>query len=130
MSGVVCFTTANGAWAVPVEHTRRVLSARGLVPLPHPRPGVAGVLPDEDTLTVLDALGEGREQVLELEVDGRRFGLLVDRVVEVLRADQALTGPAPEGQGSEVVSGVVIRNDGNALLIDGAALARFLSGVE
>jgi chemotaxis signal transduction protein len=128
MSAVVRFSTVDGEWAVDVAQARRVVPAADLIPLPEPRPGVAGLLRlDGEALPVLATLGAGGGQVLELEARGRRFGLLVDEVTAVLRDDQARVGPAPGGQDEEVVCGVVASEDGPALLVDAGALGRRLA---
>ena len=44
MTTVVSFRSGGQDWAVPIERVQRVLGARGLLPLPDPRPGVAGLL--------------------------------------------------------------------------------------
>jgi hypothetical protein len=83
---------------------------------------------DSAALPVLTALGgvAGSGQVLELEAGGRRFGLLVDEVVGVLRDIHAARGPAPEGQEAELVCGTLLLEDCSVLLLDGEALARRL----
>jgi hypothetical protein len=51
---VVSFRSGGQHWAVALERVQRVLAARGLLPLPDPRPGVAGLLyRDGDTVPVL-----------------------------------------------------------------------------
>jgi chemotaxis signal transduction protein len=84
-----------------------------------------GFLPDGDgTLTVVAALGEGRDHVLVLNADGRPFGLLVMEVSGVIAVDAASVQPPPAGQTGELVSGVVKGGGGLVLLVDAAALAR------
>jgi chemotaxis signal transduction protein len=130
LAGVVCFRTAAGVWAVDVASARRVLPASALVALPDPLPGVVGLLeePGSAPLPVI-ALGDDAPDsahVLELEAGGRRFGLLVTEVTEVLRDERAQIGPPPGGQDEETVCGVVALRDGTALLLDPEALARRL----
>lgn len=129
MSGLVQFRSGGTQWAIDVRHTRRVLAAGPLTPLPAPLPGVAGLMrdtPGAPALPVLSALGAGEgEHVLELDVDGHRFGLLVDEVLGVVRSDTVLIGPAPKGQDEAVVSGTA----GDALVLDATALARGLAAL-
>jgi methyl-accepting chemotaxis protein-like sensor len=59
----------RGFAVVALERVQRVLGPRGLLPLPDPRPGVAGLLHrDGDTVTVVSPLGGGQPgQVLVLD---------------------------------------------------------------
>jgi len=124
---VVHFQTASGDYAADVDHVREVRTTAGMLPLPAPREGVAGILPaDSEALTVLTVLGTGGKRVLVLDDDGRQFGLLVENVVRVIAvADDTIDGP-PDGQETEVVSGVIRAAGGMILLLDVRALARTL----
>ena len=99
MTTVVSFRSGGQHWAVALERVQGVLAARGLLPLPDPRPGVAGLLyRDGDTVPVLSALGGGQlGQVLVLDDRGRSVGLLVDEVIGIERVP-GQPGPTPPGQ--------------------------------
>jgi chemotaxis methyl-accepting protein methylase/chemotaxis signal transduction protein len=124
---VVSFRSGGQHWAVALERVQRVLAARGLLPLPDPRPGVAGLLyRDGDTVPVLAALGGGRlGQVLVLDDHDRSFGLLVDEVIGIERVG-GQPGPVPAGQRSPLVAGVLPGSDPR-LLLDVAALTGWLA---
>jgi purine-binding chemotaxis protein CheW len=100
MTTVVSFRSGGQDWAVPIERVQRVLGARGLLPLPDPRPGVAGLLHrDGDTVTVVSPLGGGQPgQVLVLDGGGTSIGLLVDEVVGIERVHEE-AGAAPPASG-------------------------------
>jgi chemotaxis signal transduction protein len=108
MTTVLSFRSGGQDWAVPIERVQRVLGARGLLPLPDPRPGVAGLLHrDGDTVTVVSPLGGGQPgQVLVLDGGGTSIGLLVDEVVGIERVHEE-AGAAPAGQRSPLVAGVL-----------------------
>lgn len=124
----VGFRTEAGQYAVPVEDTREVRGAEGIMPLPAPRAGVVGLLQrGEEALPVLDALGTGRGHVLVLDPAGQPFGLLVEEVTGVVSVDEADIGDPPAGQEDPVVTGVVSMGDSLLLLVDAAALATALA---
>ena len=130
MTSVVCFHSGGTEWAVEVEHVRRVHGDADVVPLPHARPGVEGVLrPDADgeALTVLTLLGTGGQHLLELEAAGRRCALRVDRVTGVRR--DVVLAAAPEGQEEALACAVVLGQGerAGALLLDPEALLRLLA---
>jgi chemotaxis signal transduction protein len=124
---VVSFRSGGQHWAVALERVRRVLAARDLLPLPDPRPGVAGLLyRDGDTVPVLSPLGGGQlGQVLVLDDHGRSFGLLVDEVIGIERVP-GQPGPTPPGQRSPLVAGV-LPGTSPLLLLDVAALTGWLA---
>jgi chemotaxis protein methyltransferase CheR len=124
---VVSFRSGGQHWAVAIDRVQRVLAARGLLPLPDPKPGVAGLLyRDGDTVPVLSALGGGQlGQVLVLDDRGRSVGLLVDEVIGIERVG-GRPGPVPPGQRSPLVAGVLPGTDPR-LLLDVAALTGWLA---
>lgn len=127
MTTVVSFRAGGQDWAIALERVRQVVGARGLLALPDPRPGVAGLLHrDGDTVTVVSPLGAGRGQVLVLDGDGTGIGLLVDEVVGIERVPRAPAGP-PSGQRSPLVAGV-LAGARPLLLLDVGALAGWLAG--
>jgi chemotaxis signal transduction protein len=127
MTTVVSFRSGGHDWAVALERVQQVMGARGLVPLPDPKPGVAGLLHrDGQTVTVVSPLGGGQPgQVLVLEDGGTSIGLLVDEVVGIDRVvDEA--GPPPAGQRSPLVAGV-LPGARPLLLLDVGALTGWLA---
>jgi chemotaxis signal transduction protein len=105
-----------------------VLGARGLLALPDPRPGVAGLLyRDGSTVTVVSPPGAERGQVLVLDGDGdgTSIGLLVDEVVGIERVAQEAAAP-PAGQRSPLVAGV-LAGTRPLLLLDVGALSGWLA---
>jgi chemotaxis signal transduction protein len=123
---VVSFRSGGQDWAVALDRVQRVLGARGLLPLPDPRPGVAGLLRrDGRTVTVVSPLGAGSGQVLVLAGDGTSIGLLVDEVVGIERVPEEAAGPPP-GQRSPLVAGV-LEGSRPLLLLDVGALAGWLA---
>ena len=127
MRTLVRFRTGRGVFAVPVDQTRAVYPAVGIVPLPESRVDVAGMVSrPEGPLTVLTALGTGDRHVLVLDAGDRVFGLLVEEVTGLQQVDDSDIGPPPQGQDSGLVVGVVSSGDEMVLLVDAAVLARRL----
>ena len=126
MTTVVSFRSGGQDWAVALDRVQRVLAARGLLPFPDPKPGVAGLLyRDGDTVPVVSPLGAASGQVLVLDDNGTSIGLLVDEVVGIERV-QGETGPPPAGQRSPLVAGV-LAGTSPLLLLDVAALTGWLA---
>jgi chemotaxis signal transduction protein len=126
MTTVVSFRSGGQNWAVALDRVQRVLAARGLLPFPDPRPGVAGLLyRDGDTVPVVSPLGAASGQVLVLDDNGTSIGLLVDEVVGIERVPGE-TGPPPPGQRSPLVAGVLAGTN-PLLLLDVAALTGWLA---
>jgi chemotaxis signal transduction protein len=126
MTTVVSFRSGGQDWAVALDRVQRVLAARGLLPFPDPRPGVAGLLyRDGDTVPVVSPLGAASGQVLVLDDNGTSIGLLVDEVIGIERV-QGETGPPPAGQRSPLVAGVLAGTN-PLLLLDVAALTGWLA---
>jgi chemotaxis signal transduction protein len=122
MRTLVFFRTGTGRYALPVEATLAVRPASGLVALPDANPDVVGVLPGDPPLSVLSSLGPGHAQVLVVEEDGRRCGLLVEAVTGLRRVPEEAIGAPPAGQGHELVSGVIGQDDELVLLADPSEL--------
>ena len=126
MTTVVSFRSGGQDWAVALDRVQRVLAARGLLPFPDPKPGVAGLLyRDGDTVPVVSPLGAASGQVLVLDDNGTSIGLLDDEVVGIERV-QGETGPPPAGQRSPLVAGV-LAGTSPLLLLDVAALSGWLA---
>jgi chemotaxis signal transduction protein len=119
---MVCFRAGGADYCVTVEAIRAVRAAAGMIPLPAPRKGIAGILPGEDALTVTSALGPQGAHILVIEVDQSTYGLLVDEVTGLRRIDESEIGPAPAGQDHELISGVVNGTDSFLLVADPAAI--------
>ena len=116
MKAMVCFRTAKGRFAVPVESARAVRLTEGLTTLPGQRPDVVGILPGDPPLVVLAILGTGGEHVLVLTSNHVDFGLQVQEVVGVQRIDDARVGPPPGGLEGGLVVGT-LRGSGDVVLI-------------
>jgi chemotaxis signal transduction protein len=100
MTTVVSFRSGGRDWAVALDRVEQVLGARGLLPLPDPKPGVDGLLyRDGTTVTVVSPLGAARGQVLVLDGDGTTIGLLVDEVVGIERVQEEAGAPPPASGG-------------------------------
>jgi len=115
---LVHFQTPSGDWAVPIERVQEVRLAEGIIPLPAPRHGIAGVLRrGDEILTVVSLLGEAAGHVLVLDGAGERFGLLAEAAIGILRVEEAAITPPPAGQEDAVVSGVIRAEDGRIILL-------------
>ncbi len=126
MPVLVRFSCAGSRYAVDVGASAGVLAWTGADPLPDPRPDVVGLIRESrGPLPVLAPFGTDGGHVLLLEpAGGPRFGLLVGEVEGVVRVADADVAPAPAGQRTDVVRGVV----GDVLLLDPSRLAAALAG--
>ena len=130
---LVCFRTSSGRYAVPVEQVVEVRPADGLVPVPRAQDGVLGLLPareGERTVTVVEALGQGRDHVLVLQEPRGPFGLRVEVVQGLVRLPDDAFGPAPQGQHDDVVVAVVRLEGERVLVVDAVRLAGALFGAQ
>ncbi len=125
MPVLVRFSCAGSRYAVDVAASAAVVTWTRAQPLPDPRPGVVGLIREAGALLpVLAPFGEDGHHVLVLRpARGPRFGLLVGEVEGVVRVTDADVAPAPAGQRTAVVRGVV----GDALLLDPERLAEVLT---
>ena len=83
---MVRFDTAQGSWAVGVEHTIEVRPVSAVRPLPSARPGVAGVIDRErNAVPVVHTLGDDGRHVLVLQAGGITIGMLVTEVTGVVK---------------------------------------------
>jgi chemotaxis signal transduction protein len=120
---MVCFQSAGTSYCLPVERTRAVRPAAGIIALPAPRPGISGVIAGPPPITVISVLGAGGAQIIVIEAGGTMFGLLVDSVTGLRRIASNDIRPAPNGQERAFISGT-IDNDGELMLVtDPMALA-------
>lgn len=123
---MVHFEAAGTQYCLPVQATRSVRTTDGMIALPDPAAGVAGVIPGDPPMTVLSPLGARGLHVLVIESGGTMFGLLVDAVLGLRRIDDRQVGPAPKGQDHPLISGT-LDTDGHLVLVaDPIALARQL----
>jgi chemotaxis signal transduction protein len=120
---MVQFEVSGSAYCLPVEATRAVRSSAGLVALPAPRPNVAGLLPGDPPLTVMQPLGTGGHHIIVMQVGDVRFGLLVEAVTGLRRIDETAIREAPRGQDQELVSGSIDIDGRLVLLTDPLAVA-------
>lgn len=132
MITLVHFRCGTVSYAVPVEHAREVRLLSEYHCLPEARPNVLGIVEGwggrrDETLTVVDTLGEGGRHLLILDRGGRPFGLLVDAVCGILRVEESDLGPPPGGQLSPMISGTARTEAGLLLLVDVNLLEAALS---
>lgn len=123
MKTMVCFRTARGRFALPVESTLSVRNLDGMVDLPEPQADIVGLLPGDPPLSVLSSLGAGGAQVLVVISDEVRYGLHVLEVLGVRRFDDDQVGPPPKGQQGGLIAGVLYGADEIVLVADARALA-------
>jgi chemotaxis signal transduction protein len=119
---MVCFRTAQGRFALPVESTLAVRTSAGLVCLPSARTDIIGLLPGDPPLTVLTTLGAGGDHILVVSANHVRFGLQVLEVLGVRRIADDDVGPPPAGQQADLIVGT-LNGDELVLVADAEALA-------
>ncbi|MDX6296640.1 MAG: purine-binding chemotaxis protein CheW [Nocardioidaceae bacterium] len=122
MRTVVEFQASGATYCLPVEATRAVRSAAGMIALPAPRPHVAGLLPGDPPLTVMSPFGSAGQHVIVLYVGDTTYGLLVENVTGLRHVDDADLRPAPTGQQRELVCGSVTINGQLVLLANPSAV--------
>lgn len=116
--------------AIPLEEAREIVHARQVTRLPGAVPWVAGLFNLRGTvLTVLDVavrLGGSVSAgpVIVVEVEERSVGLRVDGVDAVVMADGEEQQVAAARSADGGVRGTVMMHDGEALVLDVAALQR------
>jgi chemotaxis signal transduction protein len=123
MRTLVQFRVCGADYCVPVEATRAVRSADGMIELPAPRPHVAGLLPGDPPLIVMSPFGPDGHHIIVLQVDDELCGLLVEEVTGLRRVDEAHVRAAPRGQDREFISGSVTIDGQLVLLADPSAVA-------
>lgn len=122
MTTMVGFTVGDAAYCLPVEVVCGVRTVAGMLPLPDPRREVVGVLPEQLPRTVIAPLGGDGRHILLIDADGIGFGLLVDAVTSLWRADDDEIRQAGGGAGS-LVAGIVDHDGHPVLLADAGELA-------
>ena len=120
---MVCFRAADAEYCLPVEATRSVRTAEGMISLPDPNADVAGMIPGDPPLTVISPLHGDRGHILIVQAAEKTFGLLVDMVTGLRSVDDSNIGPAPEGQNCPLISGTLHVGDHLILVADPITLA-------
>jgi chemotaxis signal transduction protein len=120
---MVCFQASGTAYCVPVEATRAVLRASGMINLPAPQPDVSGIIPGEPPLTVISPFGAGGAHILVISADDQTFGLQVEQVTGLRRVDEVDIHPAPRGQHDQLVSGTIAAWGELVMVASASALA-------
>ena len=123
MKAMVCFRTAQGSFALPIESTLSVTTTTHLIDLPFPRLDVVGMLPGDPPITVLATFGTGGAHVVVAVSDGLRYGLQVTEVLGVRRFEDEQIGPPPAGQDGRLISGMIRGSGELTLVVDPNALA-------
>lgn len=123
MTTMVYFRSGGTAYCIPVQATRAVRHATGMITLPAPGPDIAGIIPGNPPMTVISPLGTGGTQVLIVEAGEKTFGLLVDAVTGLKRIAEADISPPPQGQHRPLVSGTIDTGGHLVLITDPNALA-------
>ena len=107
MTTMVYFEAAGAQYCLPVQATRSVRTADGMIALPDPAADVTGIIPGDPPLTVISPLQSTGTHILVIEAGGKTFGLLVDAVTGLQRIDEGDIRPAPQGQDRRLISGTV-----------------------
>jgi chemotaxis signal transduction protein len=120
---MVYFEAAGARYCLPVQATRAVRIADGMIALPDPATDVTGIIPGDPPLTVISPLQSNGMHVLVIEAGGKTFGLLVDAVTGLRRIDDGDIRPAPQGQDRALISGILDTDGELVLVADPTALA-------
>jgi len=123
MRTIVQFLVGGASYCLPVEDTRAVRSAAGMIALPAPGPNVAGLLPGDPPLTVLSPFGSDGKHIIVMQTADVRYGLLVEGVTGLRRIDEADIRAAPRGQDQELICGSINIDGQLVLLTDPTAVA-------
>ena len=113
---LVGFVVGEVGYAVPIGAVREIVNPLVLTELPHAPPAVAGVADHRgEVVPILDLrvrfglpklADPRRAKWILLEVDGRTFGLAVDRVTDVFGTGGAEIRRAPALGGGDDVRGI------------------------
>ncbi|GAB4260209.1 MAG: hypothetical protein Kow0092_08950 [Deferrisomatales bacterium] len=129
---LLCFQVARRTFAVDIMGIREILRAREVTPLPGAPRGVAGVFDLRgDLVHVLDlrarlalededAPPSAEPKMIVVEAAGRRAGLLVDRVLDVVHVPLSELCPVAGAEDSE--AGPVVAAFHKAVGAGGAAV--------
>lgn len=137
MSGAtqfVAFRLADNRFAVPIASIQEIIRHVQPRPTGSRDPAVCGVIDLRGEIVqvrdpritlgidMTDAEPNPSRRILVMDVDGRRTGLLVDGVDEVIRIDADLCGGVPEGSG-DFVETVATVDDQLIVILDAVRLA-------
>lgn len=113
---LVGFVVGDVAYAVPIGAVREIVNPLTLTELPHAPPAVAGVADHRgEVVPIIDLrvrfglpklADPRRAKWILLEVEGRTFGLAVDRVTDVFGTGGAEIRRAPSLGGGDDVRGI------------------------
>ncbi len=123
MTMMVCFRSGLVDYCMPVRATRAVRLASGMIPLPAARPNTAGIIAGDPPLTVIAPFAADGAQILIVEADENRFGLLVDVVTGLRQISDSQINCSPRGQDRKLVSGTTTVDGRLILVTDPDALA-------
>jgi chemotaxis signal transduction protein len=120
---MVHFEAAGARYCLPVQVTRSVRIANGMIALPDAASDVTGIIPGDPPLTVISPLRSKGLHVLVIEAGGKTFGLLVDAVTGLRRIEEREIRPAPQGQDRTLICGTLDADGHLVLVADPTALA-------
>src|SRR3989338_280434 len=109
---VVVFELDGQEYAVPISDLREVIKLRGVKPVPNSPDCIRGILDLRGEIVVVVDLGSRfhrlrknevkQGEAIIAEVGGKIFGVVVDRVTEVLYVPKKSIKPAPELLSSKI----------------------------
>jgi len=112
----VSFMLRDEEFAIPILHCREILRATSITRIPEAPSQVRGVVnlrgrvvPAVDVRTCLGldhAVVTGKSRLIVVEIAGRHFALLVDRVARILKLPSAQVAPSPANGRSGCVAGM------------------------
>jgi purine-binding chemotaxis protein CheW len=114
---LVGFVVGEVAYAVPIVHVQEIVAPLGLTELPHSPDAVAGVADHRgQVLPIIDLRARfrlpkshdrRRVKWILVRIEGKTFGLAVDRVTDVFGTGGVDIRPAPALGGGEDSRGIV-----------------------
>jgi purine-binding chemotaxis protein CheW len=127
----VCFRLGDGQYAIALKEVRRIIRHENVLEAPAAPSFVEGVINlGGEVVPIVDLRRRfslppqppsGSNRVLVVERDGRRYGLLVDSVREILElGDQSIASEASSvfGLKAEFVAGIAKVKDNLVVLLD------------
>jgi chemotaxis signal transduction protein len=123
MRTVLQFTMSGTEYCLPVDSTRAVRSAAGMIALPAPSAQVAGLIAGDPPLTVVSPFGMDGQRIIVVQAGDLVYGLLVDVVTGLRRIDETCVRAAPRGQDREIICGTIDVDGQLLLLTDPTAMA-------
>ncbi len=132
---IVTFSLAGEEYAFPIQEVQEIIRYAKPTEVPDVPPHVKGVihlrstvLPIIDLRTMLSLPAAATDEftkVIVLRLAGKRFGLIVDRIHEVLRVRKAEIQRPPalvERSGREEIAGIVRKGDQTIMVLNSNAL--------